>query len=365
MILHRAKTKNLTSMASSASVEDFEAQLIESMETDGISALSVLVFKDDDILYEGIFGTSSIEEDIVLEKDHLFLLASVSKVYTATALLQLFEKGDFELDDPINEMLDFDVIHSSYPSTEITYRMLLTHTSGISDSEAVSGLYCWGKDCDESLEGLMKSYLEPEGDYYDEEENFSESEPGTSYEYSNMGSALIGVLVESISGMDFNEYCKKNIFEPLGLENTYWRLDEIENVIVQPYDYSDGEYSLIEQYTWTDYPNGGIRSSALDMYKFFRAFTHDGMSNGYQLLKEETISEMMRPQIPDLEEAMGLHMFGYPSADAWGHDGQEMGATAFAGVNKDSKIGVIVLCNSGEAHVADIAAAAFEAFTEL
>jgi len=255
-------------------------------------------------LYEGIFGKSSLENDIALEKDHVFL-----------------------------------------------------------DSDAVYDQYCYDKDCDDGLEAFVQSYFLEDGALYDYWENFGE-EPGTEYKYSNMGTALIAVLVENISGMDFNEYCKLNIFTPLGLKNTYWRLGEISNTIVQPYDYENGEHDLIKHYTWPDYPNGGIRASASDVYKFFRAFTQNGSSNGYQLLKQETISEMLTKQVPALEESVGLHMFAYPEVgDSWGHDGKEMGTTAFSGFNKDSKLGVIVLNNAAGDHIFDIATAVFKAFS--
>jgi CubicO group peptidase (beta-lactamase class C family) len=99
--------------------------------------------------------------------------------------------------------------------------------------------------------------------------------------------------------MDFVEYCKKNIFEPLGMHNTYWRLEAIgNNTIAQLYE----NYSVIEHYTFTDYPNGGLRSTAEDMSYFLQAFANSGVSRKYQLLQPQTVKEMLTLQIPKLSD---------------------------------------------------------------
>jgi len=91
--------------------------------------------------------------------------------------------------------------------------------------------------------------MAPEGEFYNATDNFYDFEPGTDVEYSNMGNALIAVLVEEISGMDFNAYCKANIFTPLSMTNTCRRLDEASGTVVMPYNYSGGDYDPIGHYT--------------------------------------------------------------------------------------------------------------------
>lgn len=117
-------------------IEDFETFLSDEMSGQHIPAASVLVFRGENILYEKYKGHSNLQQNVALANNHLFLIASISKVITATALLQLHENGAFGLDDAINNYLPFNVNVPGF-SEQITFRMLLTHTSGIADNDPV------------------------------------------------------------------------------------------------------------------------------------------------------------------------------------------------------------------------------------
>jgi len=92
------------------------------------------------------------------------------------------------------------------------------------DGPAMDDQYYYGKDSPVALNNFMKQYFTPGGKYYDDYENFYDFEPGTEFEYSNIGRALTAVLLERITGQDFNTYCKNNIFKPLNKTNTHWKL---------------------------------------------------------------------------------------------------------------------------------------------
>ena len=341
-------------------VTEFEEYLQEEMEFQKIPALSVLVFKADQVLYEQYLGKSNLQQELSLADNHLFLLASVSKVVTATALLQLYEDGKFSLDDDINDYLPFEV-NIPNQSGAITFQMLLTHTSGIADGSALDDQYYYGEDSPIALGNFLENYLTPSGSYYNASENFYNFPPGTQHEYSNIGNALIGLLVEQISGIDFNAYCKQHIFVPLGMTATYWRLDEISQTIVQPYNYVSKQYEAIQHYTFTDYPNGGLRSTARDLFKFISAFVQKGSSNNYNLLAENTINLMTSPQIPSLDNQVGLHVFLMNEAhNLWGHDGGEQGVATIMAFNLTSKVGAIILTNQGDADLDEILAEAYK-----
>lgn len=346
-------------------IEDFEDYLADEMDDNKIAAMSVTIFKEDQILYENYLGNSQIDQNISLENDHLFLLASVSKMVTATALLQLQEDGQFSLDDEINNFLPFEVEIPNY-QTDITFQMLLTHTSGIADSDEAGDLYEYGSNHSISLEDFLESYFVSTGEFYNENENFYDFEPGTEHEYSNIGNALMGLLVQEISGMDFNEYCKQNIFNPLEMTHTYWLLDEISETIVQPYYYEAGEFVEIEHYSFPDYPNGGLRSTSRDFSKFLGAFVQKGMANNYQLLSANTIDEMSTPQIPSLDNSMGLHLFQLNAANnLWGHDGGEQGVSTIVGFNPTTKTGAIIFCNQEDVDLDRMFVEAYELGLEL
>lgn len=345
--------------------KDFEKYLEEEMEEQNIPALSALIFKGDEILYEGYLGQANIEDNIALQKDHPFLLASVSKTITAAALIQLHNDGLFSLDNNINDYLSFEV-NVPDETTEITFRMLLTHTSGIADGPALDGQYYYGMDSPVELGYFIENYLVPGGEFYDEIDNFHGFEPGTEVEYSNVGNALIGVLVEEISGMDFNAYCKANIFTPLGMTNTHWRLDEADGTIVMPYNYSGGDYEAIGHYTFTDYPNGGLHSTVGDMFKFASAMVQNGSYGGYELITPGAVEAMTTLQIPELDDETGLHFFIMnKDNELWGHDGGEQGVATIMAFNMSTKVGAIILTNQGDANLDTILEEAYLLGLEL
>lgn len=345
---------------SNEAFDAFGVKMQKEMQNQHIPALSVLVFEADEVVYEGCFGKSNIQQNIKLEKDHPFLLASVSKVVTATALLQLYDRGLFDLDDSINDYLSFEVAIPN-STKDVTFRMLLTHTSGIADGTALDDQYYYGEDSPVELGDFLEDYLSPDGAYYDKRDNFYDFEPGSDHEYSNIGAALIGLLVEEIADMDFSEYCKKHIFNPLGMRHTSWKLAEIDQTIVQPYDYVNGRYEEVEHYTFTDYPNGGLRSTAHDLFQFMSAYAQEGKANNYQLLKATTIGMMTTLQIPNLSDDMGLHLFQMDkAANLWGHDGGEQGVATIMAFNPTTQIGAIILTNQGEANLDDLLLDAYE-----
>lgn len=320
----------------------FDEFVVAQMKSQGTPAMGVLVFKGDQILHEKYYGKASLEQNINLTKDHLFLVASVSKTVTGAALLRLYDEGKFGLDDPINDYLPFAVNVPNH-TTPITFRMLLTHTSSIADTDELF-VYNYGSDTPIQLKDFMESYLAVGGSLYSPD-NFLEAAAGTKFEYSNAGSALIGVLVEQISGKSFVDYTRQTIFSPLGMNKTSWRLDEITGTIVQPYKVEDGEFVKIEHYTMPDYPNGGLRTTPREFSNFLNAIMNEGSYNGYQVLKPATAKMMYTPQTP-LDPTMGFHMYlEEESLGLWGHNGGEEGTSADAVFDPITKIGVIVFTN--------------------
>ena len=144
-------------------------------------------------------------------------IGSVSKLVTSTAALLLWEKGKIDLDGDVSQYLPFSVEHPS-GGGPITVRQLLTHTSGLQDGEYYDDSYACG-DPVVSLEKWLRGYLVEGGPYYDEG-NFLEQAPGTTFEYSNVGYGLLGLIVQQVSGQNFTTFTRENIFEPLGMGST-------------------------------------------------------------------------------------------------------------------------------------------------
>ena len=145
--------------------EDALVEFIEStMETHLIPGLSVSIVKYNNIVWEKQFGYANIINDIFVDENTMFILSSISKTISATALMQLFENGLFDLDDDIDNYLPFDINHPDYADIPITFKMLLSHSSGIKDNWNVMPYY--DGDSELALGYYLQQYLIPEGEFY-------------------------------------------------------------------------------------------------------------------------------------------------------------------------------------------------------
>ena len=325
---------------------ELEAFIVATMEQYHVPGVAACVTKDADIVWTGAYGLANIEDDIAVCDTTMFLLASVSKLVTGTAVMQLCEDSLFGLDDSINDYLtSFQVIHPQYPSTPITFRMLLTHTAQIVDqwSLIMDTLYTFGADSPIPLEDFLQGYLLPGGENYNSG-NWTEDPPGSGHVYSCVGFALLGYLVEVISGMPFDEYCNGAIFEPLGMNRTSWRLLGLDQTtIAMPYKWQGGTHVPWEHYGYPYYPAGLLRSSTVDLSRFFRAFLQEGEFEGSRILESTTVDTMTTHQLTDIIYAtgysyyMGLAWLNILPASlvdeniwCWGHTGGDWGVNTCA-----------------------------------
>ncbi|MEE9473195.1 MAG: serine hydrolase domain-containing protein [Acidimicrobiia bacterium] len=190
---------------------------------------------DGELVYSGSFGLANLDEKIAADTKSLFRIASMSKSFTALAILQLRDEGRLSLDDPVSQYLP-EMKALTYLTTdapEITIRHLLTHSAGFPEDNP------WGDrqlaDSDEELMELIAGGV-----------SFS-NVPGVEYEYSNLGFALLGQIVRVVSGMDFQDYTAEHIFEPLGMNSTVW---EYENA---PGDHLALGYDWVDE-AWVNIP---------------------------------------------------------------------------------------------------------------
>ena len=171
------------------------------------------VVVDGNLVYSSGFGLANLEEQIPADPRSLFRIASMSKSFTAVSILQLRDAGKLGLDDPVSEYLPEvkTLTHLTTDAPEITIRHLLTHSAGFPEDNP------WGDrqlaDSDRELMDLIAGGV-----------SFS-NVPGVEYEYSNLGFALLGQIVQVVSGMEFTDYTRKNIFEPLGMSSTVWEFE--------------------------------------------------------------------------------------------------------------------------------------------
>ena len=335
------------------------------MATHFIPGLSISIAKGGNIVWNNHFGYANINENTFVDENTMFILSSASKTITATALMHLFQQDLFMLNDDVADYLPFDVNHPDYPEVPITFKMLLSHTSGIKDNWNFMPYY--NGDSPLELDYYLDQYFTPGGDFYDSDLNFTDYTPGTSFSYSNNGVALIGLLVEEISGQSFDEYCIDNIFDPLGMHDAYWFLSEIENLnkVAFPHQLSPGltsSLSVLENYGYSDYPAGQLRTTSNNLAKFMITFMNNGMYNGIEILNPETIEIMKTIHYPNAASDQGLIWYYryFNDGTVFGHSGGDLGSATDMFISFSNNVGVVILSNSSHGGMSQIGNAVFE-----
>ncbi len=319
-----------------------------------VPGLGACVVKDAHVIWAGSYGYMKCTNVIDVEDTTLFLLASVSKTVTSVALMQLYEDGLFSLDDNINNYLPFTVVNPNHPDSAITFRQLLTHTSSICDNDdAYFPLIAWSEDCSIPLGTFLENYLVPDGDYYSSRYNFLTWQPGYYYQYTNVGFALLGYLVEIISGEPFSEYCRTHIFTPLGMNETAWFLSELNEAnIASLCGCTMGNPSPYSQVSFPFYPASNLRSSATQMGLFLSAILEHGTTGEISILDSATIDQMLTP-ILDIGGGAQLGLCWVNTSrggrSIWGHGGSTWGTRTSMYLCKEENTGVVILSNGESA----------------
>jgi len=361
-----------------AQVQSLDEFILEKMKASNVPGLSACIMKQDKLVWTGAFGWADLENKKPRTEETIQNIGSISKTITATAVMQLWEKGKFKLDDDVNGYLPFPVRNPHFPDDPISFRQLLTHKSSIKDGPAYGQSYACG-DPVVSLQDWIKGYLIPGGKYYSKEENFQTWKPGTieipkgPRAYTNVGFGLLGYLVEVMSGQDFSEYCQKNIFTPLGMKNTGWYLADVNiadhaipyTLISEGFQLPEGmtfeaflpRYGKEKQsikagelfahclYSFFNYPDGLIRTSVKDLSRFLRVYINDGVFENKRILNKETVQTMLS------NEHLGRGLCWYEqklkSGDAaWGHGGGDPGISTQMLFRPRDGVGVILFFNS-------------------
>jgi CubicO group peptidase (beta-lactamase class C family) len=309
---------------------------------------STIIVKDGKIVWIASYGYADLANAIPVEDTTVFLLASMSKVFTATAAMQLYESGNINLDADINNYLPFPIVIPNFTNDSITLRQLMTHTASIEDNAAPMGTYYGYPDPTISLADCIQRYFSSGGSDYSATANFSNNPPGTDFNYSNMGTALSGYLTEVTSGMPFSEFCAINIFDPLCMQKTAWHFADFNpNHVAKPYAYQGGNYVAYPHYGFADYPDGQLRSTAKDIGNFMIAYLNGGSFANNSILSAASIHEMWSSQIQTLDPTQGLNWYqaNFGTTPLWGHNGGEDGVSTALYVDPTNRIGICVLTN--------------------
>lgn len=300
------------------------------------------IIYDQELVYSNGVGFSDLEKRTKFGENTLFRIASITKTFTGTAIMQLRDKGLLNLDDPVKKYLKwFDIKNPFEDSPEVTIRQILTHTSGLPREAA----FPYWTDREFPTDEQLINTLPGQSMIF---------EPETKWKYSNLAIALLGYIIEEVSGMNYDDYMRENIFTPIGMNSTftqikpgaderlaqgYWRADE--NGIRQIAPFTDSKAIT---------PAANITTNIIDLAKYCSFQFKEDINKDFSVLKGSTLREMHRVQWlqPNWGSGWGL-AFSVSKDDEQtfiGHGGWVGGYRSQLLFNTEDKIGVIVFINA-------------------
>jgi len=346
---------------------DLDKQLLTTMEKYKVVGLSAAVFNERRLIWNGSYGWADLATDRTVNAETLFRVASLSKMITATALMQLYDQGKFGLDDDIGQYLGYQIRNPRYPDIKITFRQLLTHTSSIVDSGAYATIL---EETPALLQEInIQDMLVSDGQYYDPD-TFGNYAPGSQFSYSNFGTGIVGTLVEKISGLPFDKYCTKYIFQPLDMDASFEPSDIINwqntAVLYRPdasltsFRPTKDNYNGIKPAPATSAgalahsPAGGLRANSTDLAKFIQIHMNGGVYKHTRILKPDTADLMHSMQWFGYsmggfykQKGLNFHITDdlVPGKRLVGHSGEAYGLSSDAYYDPDSNLGIVFLMN--------------------
>lgn len=327
----------------------------QQMDLAHLPSVAAAVIKGGKVVFTKAWGTADLEKNVPATVDSIYVLGSVSKTMTGTAVMTLVEKGKLDLDADVSEYVGFPVRNPKFPDDAITLRMLMTHTSSIDESDANLVKLAQPGDPAVDLEGLLKPYLTPGGATYIEGQSYLPQKPGSKFSYSNFGAALAALAAEKVSGEPFHQYAKHAVMEPLGLANTSFRLSELDPAkLTVAYTYIPGKGQAPNPQTSVPYyPSTTLRTSISDLARFLAMVSRGGEIDGTRVLSAETVDAMVKVQSPAGEPGNDIDGQGFlwehrPILDhpCVGHGGSYYGASTRMHMRIERDIGVITLTNA-------------------
>lgn len=324
-------------------IENLETKIPVLLNKYNIPGASISLIENGEIKWIGTFGYADIEEKIEINKATVYQVASISKSVTALGIMKLVEDGILNLDDPIEKYITrWEIPESIYDKDEVTIRRLLSHTAGLSRGGGYPGYESFDKlpALEESLSGIGGGSKPVELVY----------EPGTRFYYSGGGYSLLQLLIEEVTGKDFEAYMDEKVLMPLKMEDSSFLWKESKHsVTAKAYDEN---LNVLPNYLFIERAAAGLYTTVEDMSKFVIAGIIGYKENN--ILLKETLEEMHKPVL----DVVGLEGFIY-NTTALGHfvnieqskpplvahDGSNKGWKATFSLVPDTGDGIVILTN--------------------
>ena len=336
-------------LSSFAQFTKVDADVNQIMKEQDIVGMSFAVVKGGKIIYANSFGQKNIESSTRLVNGDIFRIASISKSFSATSIMQLVEARKISLDDDFGKLVGFRIRNPNFPEQVITLRMVMSHTSSINDSQGYFNLDVINPDKNPDWAKSYNTYA-----------------PGSDYQYCNLNYNMVGSVIERVSGERFDNYVKNHVLKPLGLYGGYNvdSLDKGRFTTLYDYDEKNKKYlpspqayvsrsediaKYVMGYSTPMFsPTGGMKISATDLAKYMIMHMHGGKANGTRIISKKS-SKIMQTKIADVENyglALGTNLEDIiPGEKMTGHTGSAYGLYSIMFFNQKEDFGFVAIVN--------------------
>jgi CubicO group peptidase (beta-lactamase class C family) len=317
-----------------------------------IPSASIALIVGDKVVWANAYGNSNLWARTPATPNTVYLIGSTFKAMSTVALLQQMEQGKFKLDDPVNQYLTDFKIQGEDPQHPITFRHLLTHTSGLPGD--FGGFAVWGDTVPPPLEDYLRKSLK------------ATRPPLAKVEYSNLAYTLVAYLVQKFSGVPYKQYIQEHIFTPLEMTSTAFEpRPDMEERLSIPYVVDDKTGSQVGtvRLKASVWPAGIVYGTVLNQANWLITNLNGGVFKEKRIISQQTIEQMFTRQYDQfkggIEGIWGNETAGFGltwwievrDGDHYiAHSGSVPGYTAFLLGNRDRKFGFAIMTNGNRAH---------------
>lgn len=354
-----------------------DSTIISIMNEYKVIGLQAQVIKDGRTVWSNQYGWANLQKQIPVNSSTFFRVASISKTAVATAIMQQFEQGKFELDDDISDCLGYTVRNPHFPHDKITFRHVMTHTTSLQGDEETGDVYVtFSQACQNSNPPSLEQVVTPNGRFYTDK-LWSPVKPGESFAYSNLTTMILGTLLEKLSGQRMDIYCREHVFAPLGMDHSSFNLQDFSDLndlgVLYSFEPSDNEFTVgtddlrgrkPEPLDLRNYvpgttgaifsPQGGLRTNSADLSKYLLMHMNNGELGGTRILSEETARLMHQVHFSNTRPGELFTDIGLqfqitdqfvPGKKMVGHSGEAYGLLSAMYFSKEEKFGIVFIMN--------------------
>jgi CubicO group peptidase (beta-lactamase class C family) len=309
-----------------------------------IGAVSYALVEGDQVVAKGGMGQMSLGDNTSVNADSVFRVGSITKTFTALALMKLVEENKVKINQPIKKLLPSIPLRNSYPNSPVTLAMMLEHTSGLTDLTGKEFNY------PKALSLQQAFQVAPEA-------RVVKWRPGYYKSYTNVGAGYVSAAIEKITKQDYDPWFNQTVLHGLAMRHSqlHWSKD-LQQFLVQGYD-SDLQTEIPYWHTLFR-AFGGLNTTASDMSQFLRVMINEGQLDGKVFLSPSSIHRMETPlttlaaqQGLTLGYGLGIRSELFRGHRIYQHGGDADGYLAHFGYNKNSKRGYFIVINAFKHHI--------------